>query len=77
MNIVKAHHRDMTTTTCIQEIEDQPSLNEDTPARSGRSMTSRFDRALRCLRAFWRDQLYLHERLLAAQRPWDDASDPR
>jgi hypothetical protein len=67
----------MTTTTSTQEIDEQPLTAESIPQHSGRRTSSPLDRALQSVGAFWRDQVYLNERLLVAQRPWDDASDPR
>jgi hypothetical protein len=77
MDVIKAHHHPMTTATCIREIEEQPLRTENTPSRSGGTASSPLESVLRSLRGFWRDQVYLHERLLAAQRPGDDASNLR
>jgi hypothetical protein len=77
MTVVKAHDEHMTTATCIQENEEQQSITEETSVRSGLQTPARPDRVQRSLRGFWRDQVYLHEQLLVAQRPWDNARDPR
>ena len=61
----------MTTTTSVRQIEQQMAAIETAPERSGPTHSGS-DRLLNALRRFWRDQLYLQQRLLASQRQMDD-----
>ena len=58
-------------TTQMWNPEDGTFLGRSVPTRPSGKTTHGTRRLLGAVRKFWKDQQYLQERLLAAQRPWD------